>query len=256
MLIMMSDDQYTRYYDEKMEALSSTSLSLSQIPRRSLAERAAQQLLAEIREKQLEPGTKLPSERDLMDALGVGRSSIREAINGLAMLGAVDVRHGQGAFVTDAAAGIAPSRSIAIALARGVTDELFEARHLVEVETARCAALRRTDVDLNEIANTLAEHERAIADGISAVEPSVRFHIEVAEAAHNEVFVGFVTSFAQLLGERGPILEQIDGYREWEIGQHRSVYEPIAAQDPVLAADRMRRHLESVVGYHQQIGRP
>lgn len=239
-----------------MATVSSGSLSLSLIPRSSLAEIVAQQLLTEIREKRLEPGTKLPSERNLMAALGVGRSSIREAINGLAMLGAVEVRHGQGAFVTDAAAGIAPSRSIAIALARGVTHELFEARLLVEMETARCAAIRRTDADLAEIAKALADHQRAVAEGVSAVEPSVRFHVEVAEAAHNEVLAGFVSSFAELLAERGPILEQVDGYREWEIGQHRSVYEPIEAQDPELAAERMRSHLEAVVGHHEQIGMP
>jgi DNA-binding FadR family transcriptional regulator len=238
-----------------MAALSSDqALSLSPIPRSSLAETVARQLLKEIREKRLEPGTKLPSERDLMSALGVGRSSIREAINGLAMLGAIEVRHGQGAFVTVAANGIAPSRAIAVALARGVTRELFEARRLVETETARCAADRRTDSDLAEIAKAITDHEAAVADGRPAVEPSVRFHVEVAEAAHNEVLAGFVGSFAHLLGERGPILEEIPGYREWEIGQHRSVLEPIDAADPELAAERMRAHLDAVVGYHERLG--
>lgn len=237
-------------------ATVSSNFALSQVPRSTLAETVAQQLLAEIRAKRLEPGTKLPSERDLMVALGVGRSSIREAINGLAMLGALEVRHGQGAFVTEAAAGISPSRSIAVALARGVTHELFEARLLVELETARLAAIRRTEADLAEIAAVLDDHERAIAAGEPAVEPSVRFHVEVAEGAHNEVLVGFVSSFTEMLGERGPVLEAIDGYREWEIEQHRSVYEPIAAQDPELATLRMRAHLEAVVGYHERIGMP
>jgi DNA-binding FadR family transcriptional regulator len=242
------------YYKRVMSAVSSDTLSLSLIPRSSLAETVAQQLLKEIREKKLEPGTKLPSERDLMAALGVGRSSIREAINGLAMLGAIEVRHGQGAFVTDAAAGIAPSRSIAVALARGVTHELFEARLLVEMETARCAAGRRTEADLAEIGRAISDHEKAVAEGVSAVEPSVRFHVEVAEAAHNEVLAGFVRSFAELLAERGPILEQVEGYRQWEIDQHRSVYEPIESKDPELAAERMRLHLEAVVTYHEKIG--
>lgn len=229
-------------------------LSLSPIPRSSLAESVAQQLLKEIRVKRLEPGTKLPSERDLMSALRVGRSSIREAINGLTMLGAVEVRHGQGAFVTEAANGIAPSRAIAVALARGVTRELFEARRLVESETARCAAERRTDADLAEIAKVISDHEAAVAAGRSGVEPAVRFHVEVAEAAHNEVLAGFVGSFAQMLGERGPILEEIAGYREWEIEQHRSVFEPIEAGDPELAGERMRAHLDAVVTYHERIG--
>ncbi len=238
-----------------MAVLSSDqAFSLSPVSRINLSETVARQLLKEIREKRLEPGTKLPSERDLMNALGVGRSSIREAINGLTMLGAIEVRHGQGAFVTEAANGIAPSQAIALALARGVTRELFEARRLVEMETARRAAERRTDPDLSEIAKAITDHEAAVADGLPAVEPAVRFHVEVAEAAHNEVLAGFVGSFAQLLAERGPILEEISGYREWEIEQHRSVLEPIDAADPELAAERMRAHLDAVVEYHERIG--
>jgi DNA-binding FadR family transcriptional regulator len=235
---------------------ASDGLSLRPVPRSNLAERVAAELLKEIRDKRLTPGTKLPSERDLMAGFGVGRSSVREAINGLAALGAVEVRHGQGAFVTDAAAGIAPSRSIAVALARGITHELFEARRLVEVPTARMAAERRTAADIAEIAQALADHEQALRAGESGVEPSVRFHVEVAEAAHNEVLAGFVRSFATMLGERGPILEGLPGFREWEIDQHRSVFEPIEAGDVELAGHRMRAHLDAVVEYHQRIGLP
>lgn len=244
----------SRCYHEVVATAETSTLSLSPVPRSSLAESVAQQLLEEIRIKRLAPGTKLPSERDLMAALGVGRSSIREAINGLAMLGIVEVRHGQGAFITEEAAGVAPSRSIAIGLAGGVTRELFEARRVVEVETARLAALRRTDSDLAEIEGALADHKRAIEEGVSAVEPSVRFHVEVAEAAHNEVLAGFVRSFGEILSERGPILEGVPGFREWEIDQHRSVYLPIEAADEKLAAQRMREHLDVVVPHHERIG--
>jgi DNA-binding FadR family transcriptional regulator len=235
---------------------ASDGLSLRPVPRSNLAERVAAELLKEIRDKRLTPGTKLPSERDLMAGFGVGRSSVREAINGLAALGAVEVRHGQGAFVTDAAAGIVPSRSIAVALARGITHELFEARRLVEVPTARLAAERRTAADIAEMAKALADHEQALRTRESGVEPSVRFHVEVAEAAHNEVLAGFVRSFATMLGERGPILEELPGFRDWEIDQHRSVFEPIEAGDVKLAGQRMRAHLDAVVEYHQRIGLP
>jgi GntR family transcriptional regulator, transcriptional repressor for pyruvate dehydrogenase complex len=229
-------------------------ISLRPVPRSSVAHAVAEQLLSEIREKRLAPGTKLPSERRLMEALGVGRSSIREAVNGLATLGVIEVRHGQGAFVVDPDAGLAPPRAIAAGLAGGVTKELFEARRLVEIETARLAASRRTDSDLGEIVGALQDHERALEDGTPAVEPSVRFHVEVAEAAHNEVLVGFVRTFTALLAERGPILEEIPGYREWEIDQHRSVYLPIADGEPELAAQRMQEHLDAVVPFHQRIG--
>lgn len=241
-----------------MSELSTTAtspeLSLSRVSRSKLAQTVAEQLLREIRGKRLERGTRMPSERELMAALGVGRSTIREAINGLAMLGVLEIRHGQGAFVADPAAGLALPPAIAAALGRGVTRDLFEARRVVEVETARLAAERRTDSDLREIAQALSDHERALRDDSLAVEPSVRFHVRIGEAAHSDVLAGFVSSIADPLAERGVVLERLPGYREWEIEQHRSVYEPIRDQDPALAAERMQEHLDAVVPQHERIG--
>jgi GntR family transcriptional regulator, transcriptional repressor for pyruvate dehydrogenase complex len=233
---------------------SASALSLTPAPRSKLAETVAQQILGEVRAKQLEPGTRMPSERELTEALGVGRSTIREAINGLAMLGVLEIRHGQGAFVVDRDAGIAGPRAIGVALARGVTRDLFEARRLVEPEAARLAALRRSDSDLRDIEQALADHERALRDKAPAVEPSVRFHVAIGEAAQNEVLAGFVHSFQEALTARGPVLEAVPGFREWEIEQHRLVFSPIRDGDPDGAVERMRAHLDAVVPYHERIG--
>ncbi len=229
-------------------------LTFQRVSRSKLAETVAQQVLREIRDKQLPPGTRIPSERELMASLGVGRSTVREAVNGLAMLGVLEIRHGQGAFVADPAAGAAPASAIATALARGFTHDLFEARVLVEVHVARLAAERRTEAELAEIRQALADHERALAEGASGVEPAVRFHVRIGEAAHSEVLASFVSSLADVMMQRGPELEHVPGYREWEIEQHRMVLEPIAAGDPELAAERMRAHLEEVLPHHQRIG--
>lgn len=191
-----------------------------------------------------------------MVALGVGRSTIREAVNGLAMLGAVEIRHGQGAFVANAAAGLEAPDAIAVALARGVTRDLFEARRIIEVETARLAAERRTDTDLRELEQALADHQRAIDEGTLAVEPSVRFHTCIAQAARSEVLAGCVASFGSVLTEHGPLLEAEPGYREWEIEQHRSVFAPIRDGDGAEAATKMRAHLDAVVPYHERITVP
>jgi GntR family transcriptional regulator, transcriptional repressor for pyruvate dehydrogenase complex len=233
---------------------TATPLTLRPIPRSKLAENVASQLLEEIREKKLPPGTRMPSERQLMAGLGVGRSTIREAINGLAMLGMLEIRHGQGAFVANPEAGQAAPTAIAVALARGVTRDLFEARRLVEPAAARLAAERRTDTDLRDMEQVLADHARAIREDEPAVEPSVRFHLAIAEAAHNEWLAGFVHSFQPPLTERGPVLEAIPGFREWEIEQHRSVFAPIQAGDSDAAFAQMRAHLDAVVPHHERLG--
>ena len=133
-------------------------LTLSPAPRRKLTETVAEQLMAAIRE--LPPGTKVPSERELTKDLGVGRSTVREALNGLAMLGVVEIRHGQGVFVTEEApAQDSEPSAITAALERGVTNEFIEARLIVEVEVARLAARRRTDEDLARLEAALEVQE-------------------------------------------------------------------------------------------------
>lgn len=226
-----------------MASLSRPALSFSPISRSKLAEVVAEQLLAEIRGKELAANTRIPSERELMSAFGVGRSTVREAINGLAMLGVLEIRHGQGAFVADPAAGAVLPGPIDAALRRGVTADLFEARELVEIHTARLAATRRTAADLAELEGTLREHEQAIERDASAVAPAVRFHAQVADAAHSEVLASFVRSFGEVLTARGHELDLQPGFREWEIEQHRRIFEAVRDRAPDLAAKRMHAHL-------------
>ena len=84
-----------------------------------MSQTVADQLLAAVGD--LPAGTKVPSERELTKDLGVGRSTVREALNGLAMLGIVEIRHGQGVFVTGEPAQSSEPSAIASALERGVT---------------------------------------------------------------------------------------------------------------------------------------
>jgi len=221
--------------------------------RHSLARLVAERLLAEIEAGALSPGERMPSERELMRALSVGRSTVREALNGLAMLGVVEVRHGQGTFVTGRTT-VGPSEAVAAALAKGVTRDLFEAREAVELVTIRLAAERRTDSDLGEMEAVLAEHERLLAAGLPAVEPSALFHLRLADAAHNEVLAECVASFLELLVERGPALEALPGYPTWELEQHRGLFEAVRSGDRDLAVTRMRAHLDGVIAYHEQLG--
>ncbi len=235
-----------------MDLSTTNDFALSHVPRHGLAESVAAQLLSEIRGKELAPGTRMPSERQLMAALGVGRSTIREAMNGLAFMGVIEIRHGQGAFVADP--GAAAQNTIAVALARGVTRDLFEARRLVEPECVRLAAERRTETDLRELAQALDEHAAALDAGASGVAAAVTFHLRLGEAARSEVLAGFMAAFQEPLTERGPLLEAEPGFRAWELEQHRGVFAPIRDQRPYLAAERMRAHLDAVVVFHERIG--
>ena len=235
-----------------MSSDATANLSLRPPRRRTLTEAVAQQLLEQIREQKLAPGTKMPSERELMNVLRVGRSTVREALNGLALLGVIEVRHGQGAFVAAIPAESSPDE-LAAALAKGVTQELLEARRVVELETARLAAERSTPADLRNINAVLKRHRRALERGEICAPHSARFHLEIAEAGHNDVLAGFVASLLPLLEELGPELESMPGYREWELDQHVRLFEAIESGEPERAAEQMRTHLAEMVGQHNRL---
>jgi GntR family transcriptional regulator, transcriptional repressor for pyruvate dehydrogenase complex len=228
-------------------------VGLKPAPRHKLAETVAQQLLAQVRSGIYEPGMRMPSERELMASLGVGRSTIREALNGLAVLGVIEIRHGQGAFViqTDPAT---PPGALTSSLAKGVTRDLLEARVAVELTIAELAARRRTPTDIREIEAILEEHASMLERDEPAAELAARFHLELAEAAHNEVLAGFIESVMGLLMERGPELELRRGYREWELREHEGILEAVRDGDPGLAAQRMREHLGAMTRHHSDMG--
>lgn len=229
-------------------------LSLAPAPRQKLAETVAQQLLEAI--KDLPPGTRVPPERQLTKELGVGRSTVREALNGLGLMGVVDIRHGQGVFVAQPKVeDAATPDALEQALTKGVTHEFLEARLVVEVEIARLAAQRRTEGDLQQIEETIDQLRRVRdAPTKKALKPAAGFNVAVAEAAHNEVLTGMMRSFVKLMIERAPALYDDDQFREWDIAEHTRIYEAIRDSDPDLAAERMREHIIALGEHYRRAG--
>jgi GntR family transcriptional regulator, transcriptional repressor for pyruvate dehydrogenase complex len=224
--------------------MAKSTLIMERVDRRQLSLVIADRLLETLERDDLAPGAKLPSERELMRMLHVGRSTVREALNGLALAGVIEIRHGQGCFVASLARP-AP-HALELALRRGVTDRLMEARIIVEVEMAGLAADRATDDELAEMEKVLTAYERAVRTGASTVRHSSRLHERLLAASHNEVLVGFVRTYMPKVLERGDELEQtgpeniMDEYLE-----HRSLYEAVRDRDAELARTRMRAHLEA-----------
>jgi DNA-binding FadR family transcriptional regulator len=227
--------------------------SLKRAPRQKLTETVAQQLLELV--AAMEPGERVPSERELTRDLGVGRSTVREALNGLARMGLVEIRHGQGVFVVAPKPSEDAAEALERALMKGVTQEFLEARLVVEVEVARLAALRRTEADLQRIEETIEALEGAReAPTDEALEPATQFNQAVAEAAHNEVLAGVEESFVTLMLERAPDLYDSPEFRDWDVAEHRRILAAIRASDPELAAACMREHILAVGEHYKRVG--
>lgn len=225
-------------------------LQINQAPRKKLAETVAQQILAAVRD--LPPGTRLPPERELTQRLKCGRSTVREALNGLAMIGVIEIRHGQGVFVAEPPP---IPKDHPEAEPKVITPELREARRIVEVELAKLAAERRTQDDLTAMQDVLDQHRARLDELERPVVEASKFHLLVADAARNRVLAGVVRPFFRLAFELGPQLYQTtEGYAHWELEQHTRIREAIASGDGELARLRMLEHVTSMDPHYRDDG--
>jgi GntR family transcriptional repressor for pyruvate dehydrogenase complex len=211
--------------------------------REPLASDVAGVILEQLAAGRLEPGARLPSERQLVEVLGVGRSTVREGLKALGLLGIVEFRHGGGTFVRSGASELLP-RAVewGMLLGERSIEELVVARRHVEVATAGLAAQRRSDDDLRELELALAAMAAA-TDVESFVDADVAFHLRVAEAAGNRVLGSMITSIGSLL--RAWVRRVMEGEQtpERSADEHRAVLDAIVAGDEDAAAGAMRAHL-------------
>jgi GntR family transcriptional repressor for pyruvate dehydrogenase complex len=201
-------------------------------------------------ERGLKVGDRLPPERELARQLSVGRSSLREAMQGLQTLGLVEVRHGVGTFFTSE-----PGKWLLSPLhfsrtpPRRLFGELIEARLLVEVRLAALSAERATKDDIARLRR--AAEKRAHATRGQYVERGLDFHLAVAAAAHHTVLSSMLKAVSHLYFE---VLESLDraaqeaeaGFRARQQGGHDEILRMIEARDPQRAADAMRAHLREL----------
>ena len=162
-----------------------------QVHRHPLAAQAAELLLARIRDGEWPLGHRIPGETTLAAQLGVGRSTLREAIRELAGRGVLESRQGAGVFVT----AVDATEDWDAVLRRTTIAAVIEARIAIEAEAAALAATRRTPADLRDIRRTLAARGVVGQSVAEHVDADMAFHRAVIAAAHNDVLSGLFDAF-------------------------------------------------------------
>lgn len=218
---------------------------MAELRRETLADRIATTLLARIRGGEWAVGAKLPGETTLAAELGVGRSTVREAIRLLATRGVLQPRHGAGVFVV---ALDVPDDWDAV-LRRASIVSVLEVRIAIESEAAELAAVRRTNADLKAM-NVALEHLAVAHGDLSLSVPAeLEFHRAAVAAAHNDVMLQLYEGFVPLLAQSVLDMDQVRGPRERDPGRdlHVRLVERIEARDSAGASRAIRTHLEELV---------
>jgi GntR family transcriptional regulator, transcriptional repressor for pyruvate dehydrogenase complex len=193
-----------------------------------------------------EPGSRLPTERELCEQLGVGRSTLREAIRSLTFIGAIKSRQGDGRYVSKPDEQ-ASDRLFGLGLLlQGVNiDDLIEARKSIEVEAARVAARRHTEADRNTLLQIMQamRHSLSSADTQKAALYDMEYHAAIARATHNIVLIHLINGMQALLEIW--MDKAVTRTRVWEeaVREHDALLEAILARDDDRAATCMREHL-------------
>ncbi len=226
-------------------------VELSPITRTTAAQAVADQLLAMIRSGALQPGDRFPPERELMERLGVGRSSVREALQILSAVNVISSVPGAGTFVKEPQADeVLRADLIGFLIGDAMARHLLEAREMIEPDAARLAAVRGTEEDHVALETLLQAHERALKAGEPINEFAARFHVALAAAAHNQVLQKFMESILELLMKRGRKIERIPDYAKQELREHREIFDLVRRRDADGAAEYLRNHIRrSAVTY-------
>jgi GntR family transcriptional regulator, transcriptional repressor for pyruvate dehydrogenase complex len=209
------------------------SLSLPRVSRTSLVDEVISTLQRMLGEDRWPAGAKLPSELELSRQLGVGRSTVREALRVLGHLGVVESRSGLGTFVCNRKM---PASRVALPWTPEALKELYEFRRMVEVPAARTAAEARTDAEMRRIEAAWRDCDAAVIQD-SALEFArldFHFHLSIVEASHNRFLVSafksveepFVNYVNVILG-MGPLRSMLKF--------HDGLIAAIRAQDPDAA---------------------
>lgn len=216
--------------------------------KRKLSDDVRARLLAMIEGGQTRPGDLLPSERELMDRLGVGRPVIREAMQALAQTGLIEIRHGERARVAEPSVGrmvdqVSGSMKHLLVHSPATLEHLKEARLTFETEMARIAARRAGPSDLQRLADTVEEQAATLGDPRRFRLLDGRFHRDIAAISGNPIWAALSDALFRWLNDFHVDLVSVPGAEHLTLAEHREIIAAIRSGSPDRAAAMMADHL-------------
>jgi len=225
-------------------------LSFQPIKIKKIYEEIVEQLKDMISRGELKPGTKLPSERDMAESLGVSRASVREALTALEAIGILDIRPGEGTFVRETSVSETfEPLAMVLEVEQNPGVEMMEVRRVLETESAALAALRATEENLKKIEESLYRMKtaRSVAE---AVEADLRFHFAIAEATRNSILLRIMNTVADLMHNvfrhKREQLFSAPGKSSEIISEHEAIYTAIREKNPEQARAQMLKHINNI----------
>ncbi len=213
-----------------------------------LTQTITDKLRSMISEGILRPGDKLPTEKELCDGFGVGRSSVREALGSLEHMGLIESRPGVGRFLSADAMSSLESFEWSQQLERASTFDLMEARKHLEVLVATLAAERATDESIATLEGLLEAMRAAGSNDLDAFfDSELRFHLTLSKACGNLVLTELVNALIhRISGDATRFLRTLPYTCDATLGQFGAILQALKDGNADLAGKTMDTHLDLV----------
>ena len=220
------------------------------IRRNTAPEMVVEQILKKIAAGEIGAGSKLPSQQDLAHSFGVGRSSIREALNALAVMGYLDVQQGRGTFVAKELPGNDPSvDKLRTAFEAGSLLDLIELRETLECRAAELAAGRIEAGQISKLGQSLRKMEESLNDYNGFLKADLEFHMVLAEATANAIYSEMLRFLLdKVVGHHKHFKTGLlsADYRAHSIHTFEQILDCLEREDGAGAAEWMRHHLNAI----------
>ncbi len=215
---------------------------LKPIRRSALYEEVVDRLREFIDVQELRPGDRLMPERELAEQLGVSRTSVRQALTALKVLGIVDIRRGDGVYLVRTEELI-PGLALEVLESEADHPMIWEVREAVETQAARLAARRRTDADLERMDAALDAMAESVAAGGEGVVGDRHFHEAILRAAHNPMLQRLFEQLADAIDKTSQGSLSLKGEPPISLDAHRAILAAIRSRAEDDAGNLMRSHL-------------
>ena len=216
--------------------------------RLTLSQRIERTIENAIREKKLQVGSKLPTEREMCESFGVSRTALREALRRLSARGLITIQKGSGMYVSEINIEDAIKTLnlyYDMKFDKNLLSQIIEVRSLFEPRIARIAAQNRSDADLNELTENMIEFEQCNPDNTQKeADIDNRFHLVITRATSNPILQITMEPIYSLLPRmRNYIYGNIDGEKSHTLEFHRQLVKAIREKDSDTAENVMAKHL-------------
>jgi GntR family transcriptional repressor for pyruvate dehydrogenase complex len=232
--------------EKQMEA----DLEFTRVPRLSLSDHIVEQIAEMIARGSLKPGDRMPSEKQLCEKFGVGRTSVREALRSLSVMGVLQSHMGDGTFVaTDASRFLQRSFHWGLLLNAKVVEDLIETRLMLESHNAQLAALKAAGDDLVRMEQSVRLMEEHVGDPAQYLDADLQFHLTIAQATQNSILQSLLSTTRGYLQawirETLARAENSEKRARLSITEHKRILRALRNKDSEAARQAMAAHILS-----------